>query len=674
MPSFGLNHLMNPLVGGDLLSAILPLFWERQDQRRLQNDPNILNYINGRIGEYNASNAYNPETGQFNAGSPFGDAASGHGGAYGRDTSGNPLSPFQANTQYHLSQLAGSQGGLDAGLGNLGRVAEQAGVAAPSGFNLNVPQGLDPSAVQGVDQSVRTPPQPMQALSPRQDWWSNFIGSFETGINSVPREGFAYLHPGEAVIPAAQNPMAGQAPQPMAAGGGAPANAGGPPALPANGGMLPPPQMTAAPQIQAPQYVPMTPGLNQGVQNQIVQRGREGIDREYEGMLRQMRNAAPAGGGGGAMERRMFDAEIARRGEMSGLQRDVGIEAANRQFTDTLAMNEQLFNRFMGEGNMANTGRGLDIQERLGLGNIDTERRGQDIQEALGRLGLGNDARGLDIQERQGQDEIALRRMLGLEGENTARRGQDIQDALGRLGLGNDARGLDIQERQGQDEIALRRMLGLESENTARRGQDIQQGLGQDEMALRRMLGLEGEETTRRGQTMQDAVARLGLQNDARGLGIQERLGLGSLQNDARGLNIQEALGRMGLSNDRYGLETTRNLGQGQLDFTNRSFNADFSRGLANDAFGQYQYGQNRNDALAQQDFQNQLQQWGLGQNQNQFADLMALLGQGYGTPTGGGGGTGGTGGTGTGGTGNGGGGQGFAPFNGFFQNMFNRN
>jgi hypothetical protein len=467
----------------------------------------------------------------------------------------------------------------------------------------------------------------MQALSPRQDWWSNFIGSFETGINSVPREGFAYLHPGEAVIPAAQNPMAGQAPQPMAAGGGAPANAGGPPALPANGGMLPPPQMTAAPQIQAPQYAPMTPGLNQGVQNQIVQRGREGIDREYEGMLRQMRNAAPAGGGGGAMERRMFDAELARRGEVSGLNRDVGIEAANRQFTDTLAMNEQLFNRFMGEGNMANTGRGLDIQERLGLGNIDTERRGQDIQEALGRLGLGNDARGLDIQE-----------------------------------------------RQGQDEIALRRMLGLESENTARRGQDIQQGLGQDEMALRRMLGLEGEETTRRGQTMQDAVARLGLQNDARGLGIQERLGLGSLQNDARGLNIQEALGRMGLSNDRYGLETTRNLGQGQLDFTNRSFNADFSRGLANDAFGQYQYGQNRNDALAQQDFQNQLQQWGLGQNQNQFADLMALLGQGYGTPTGGGGGTGGTGGTGTGGTGNGGGGQGFAPFNGFFQNMFNRN
>ena len=613
MGQFGLEHLLNPLVGGDLLSALLPLFWERQDQRRLQNDPNILNYINGRMGEYNAANAYNPETGQFNAGSPFGDAASGHGGAYGRDASGNPLSPFQANTQYNLSQLAGSQGGLDAGLGNLSRVAEQAGVAAPGGFNLNVPQGLNPGAVQGVDQSVRTPPSPMTPLSPRQDFWQQFLGSFEVGINSVPREGFAYLHPGEAVIPAAQNPMAGQAPQPLAGQSGVRSlESGGPQAAAApqaTGGMIPPPQ------IQAPQYAPMQPGLNAGVQNQIVQRGREGIDREYEGMLRQMRNAAPAGGGGGALDRRMFDAEIARRGEVSGLNRDVGIEAANRQFTDTLAMNEQLFNRFMGEGNMANTGRGLDIQERLGLGNIDTERRGQDIQEALGRLGLSNDARGLDIQE-----------------------------------------------RQGQDEIALRRMLGLESENTARRGQDIQQGLGQDEIALRRMLGLEGEETTRRGQTMQDAIARLGLQNDARGLGIQERLGLGSLQNDARGLNIQEALGRMGLSNDRYGLETDRTLGQGQLDFTNRSFNADFSRGLANDAFGQYQYGQNRNDALAQQDFQNQLQQWGLSQNSTQFSDLMALLGQGYGTPGG------------TGGTGNAGGGQGFAPFNGFFQNLFGRN
>ena len=620
---------MNPLVGGDLLSAILPLFWERQEQRRLQNDPNILNYINGRIGEYNAANAYNPETGQFNAGSPFGDAASGHGGAYGRDASGNPLSPFQANTRYNLSQLAGSQGGLDAGIGNLGRVAEQAGVAAPSGFNLNVPQGLDPSAVQGVDQSVRTAPQPMQPLSPRQDWWSNFLGSFETGINNVPREGFAYLHQGEAVIPASQNPMAGQAPRPMAPQSGGPQAAGG--QAPA---MIPPPQLNAMagggapampagmPALPAPQYAPMTPGLNQGVQDQIVQRGREGIDREYDAMLRQMRNTAPAGGGGGVLERRMMDANLARLGEQTGLQRDVGIEAASRQFGDTLAMNEQLLNQYMGQGNLANTSRGLDIQEtlgrlglsndargldiqeRLGLGNIDTERRGQDIQEALGRLGLSNDARGLDIQE-----------------------------TLGRLGLSNDARGLDIQERQGQAEIELRRMLGLEGENTARRGQDIQEMLG-----------------------------RIGLGNDARGLDIQQQLGLGEQ-------NLQRMLGLRGLANDRYGLETNRQLGQGQLDFTNRSFNADFSRGLANDAFGQYQWGQERNDALAQQDFANQLQQWSLGQNQNQFADLLALLGQGYGTASGGGG-TGGGAGSGAGN----GGGNGFAPFNGFFRNMFGRN
>lgn len=640
--SFGLEHLMNPLVGGDFLASILGLIGQVRDQRDLRSDPNILGYINNRIGDYNAFNAYQPSTGQFNAGSPFGDAASGNGGAYGQDRRGNPLSPFQGNNRYNLSQLQGSQGALDTGLSNLTRAAEVAGVSGPSGFNLGVNRlGLDPGGVQGVDQSTRRAPQPMQDVRAPDDWLSNLIGSFAQGTTSIPQTGLALVHQGEAIVPREQNPLA-QAPgvpgAPLAGGGAlSPGQLPGsiqnrlggggaaPGSLPGGGvpmGAPAPPQLGGAPMgapaapMGAPAAPPMTPaspnyfnlspGLSPQVQQQLVNQGADGLNRSYAMLERDLRNQGPAGNGG-VVDRRLFDARLAQSGQQADLRRDVGLAAADRQFNDSLAANEHFLNRYLGEGQLGLGREQLGLERELGLGRLglDTELgRGQlglERELGLGRLGLDTElGRG---QLGLGQQGLDLERELGLGQLGLGQGRLDLDTLLGQGGLANERRGLDIQEMLGQG--------GLANES---RSLDIQQLLGQQGIDLERLLGLRGLE-------VQNSLGQGGLANERRGQDIQQLLG-------QRGLDLEQLLGIGNLRNDRYGLQTNRQLGQGQLDFTNRSFDADFSRGLANDAFNQYTWGASRNDALSQQDFQNQLQQYVMGQQQNQFGDLIGLLGQ----------------------------------------------
>jgi len=710
MAGGGLSHLMDPLVGGDFLSSIIPLITEFMGQRALRSDPNILALLNNRIGEYNASNAYNPETGQFQAGNPFGDAASGYGGAFGHDANGNPLSPSGAYTQYGLGQVKDSGARLAQGQGNLANLAASAGghVAAPSGFNLDVPQGLNPGAVQGVDQSVRRPPTPLGPVTaPRglfgggngggqggllglglgqgggAQMLNDFIGSFAVGTTSVPQTGLAQVHQGEMIVPAAQNPLAGGPSRPlagMASGMPAPQSMPAPPAPPQAGAPSTPvsrPSLPAAP--AAPQYGALSPGLSPEVQAQLVNRGTETIDTQAAALRRQMasQGALAGQGGGGELARRMFDAEVARSGQVANYQRDVGLEAANRQFTDQLAANNFDLNRYLGEANVANqqgqlgVAQGqLALQGELGRGqlgqgqqalNLQGEiQRGQlgvaqgqlgnetylaQLQNAIQRGQLGQGQQALDLQGEiqrgqlgQGQQALNLQNIIQRGQLGQGQQALNLQGEIQRGQLGNDTFLAQLQQEiqrgqlgQGQQALNLqdyiqRGQLGqgqqaLNLQGTYQRGQ-----LAQGQQAL----NLQGE--IQRGQLgnetylarLQDAIQRGQLGQGQQQIDLQRILNQGNLANTSRGLDIQELLGQGGLANDRYGLETNRQLGQGQLNYTNRAFDANYGRDLNNDAFGQYQYEQNRNDTL----MQNLWQQQYMGNQQNQFGDLMGLLSQ----------------------------------------------
>ena len=728
--SMGLEHLLNPLVGFDMLSAFLPLFGNLGEQNRLQNDPNILAFLNNRIDDYNAQNAYNPETGQYNAGSPYGDPASGFGGAFGHDSQGNPLSPMQAQTRDYAARRQNAQGNLDTAMAGFQGVADRYGLTSPQSFDLGIdPSGYDPTAVQGVDQSFRTPPTPMEHVAPQDDWFSQFLGSFAVGTSSVPRTGLAQVHQGEAIIPAEQNPnrlppgVQGaafapektsmpappvfQPPTPVQTGfggGAAPPRIPGrmdsfqpvnmphggqmvdsfeplnmPQSMPQQNVLQPPPAsaqqtvlsgtppapgMTTPPTGAAPaplpapapaasNYLPLSPGLSPEVQQRIIDQGRDELSRQTAGIQRGIRDTA--GGQSGVMGRRMFDAEIARSAEMADLIRNTGIEAANRQFTDSLAANQFELSKQLGLGGLGVQQGTLDLQRELGLGNLANSARGLDIQQALGErgldieqllgqqgidvqreLGLGNiqtEQRGQDIQQLLGQRGLDIEQLLGLGGLGIQQGGLDLQRQLGLGGLANEARGLDIQQ-----------LLGLGNIETEQRGQDIQQLLGQRGLDIEQLLGLGGLDLQRqlglgslaneaRGLDIQQLLGlgnlelgqgRLALDEllGQGGLDLQRQLGLGGLANESRGLDIQQLLGERGLDLQNRGLDLEQFLGTGRLDLDLQRLANELNLGQQNinmqDAFNQ---GQLDLGNMAQS---NQAQQ---------FQDLLALLGQGFGQP-----------------------------------------
>ncbi len=679
------------------------MLMEMGQQRAMQSDPNLLALINNQVNDYNSVNAYDPSTGRFQAGNPFGDAASGQGGAFGHDRSGNPLSAAQAFTRYGLEQVQGSQGSLDQGRNNLSNLAAAAGgnVVAPGGFSLDVPQGLDPGAVQGVDQSTRRAPTPLRQVQAPADplgdfigsigrGFENFVGSFAVGTTSVPRTGLAQVHQGEMIVPAEQNPLADGPPRPMAVRANqmpmpAPGQSGVR-SLESGGGMPAPQAMTppAPPQARgmvAPQYAPMTPGLSPQVQQQLVSRGREGIDMQAEATMRQMRNSAPAGGGGGALERRMFDAEIARGAQIANLQRDVGLEASNRQFTDTLAANQFELQKYLQTGQLGVSQGQLALQDRLGTGqlaqgqdrlNLDRDlgmgelgvQQGQlALQDRLGTGQLSNDTFLAQLQQEiqrgqlgQGQQQLDLqgeiqRGQLGqgqqrLNLDSDVQRGQlsndtflaQLQQEIQRGQLGQGWQSLDLQGQLQRDQSQQGwQRLGLDSE--LQRGQLAQ---GWEQLGLQGELGrgqlsndtflAQLQQEIQRGQLgqgqqqldLQGEIQRGQLSNETYLAELQRDLGMGNLANDSRGLDIQQFLGQGQIENDSRGLDIQQLLGQGQLDSQNRQFDANYSRDLNNDAFGQYQYGQDRNDALMRQQFEQQL----LSGQQNQFTELMRLLAQ----------------------------------------------
>ena len=261
-----IGALKDPLFSGNLLATILPLVMQFRDQQAQRNDPNLLALLNNMVGGYNQNMGYDAESGRFGAGNPLGDPGSGYGGAFGRDSQGNPYSPVQGNVRYGLGQIAGSQGILDQMNANRAQVAQGAGIAAPANLDMGIAAlGLDPSAVQGTDQGARYKPEPLRPVGPAFGGSATtggpFVGSVAVGVNSVPQTGLAQVHQGEAIVPAGMNPMAGQAPRPLAGQSGVGSLESGGMGAPATGMMPPAPQGMASPAAMPPPAPPQAGGM-----------------------------------------------------------------------------------------------------------------------------------------------------------------------------------------------------------------------------------------------------------------------------------------------------------------------------------------------------------------------------------------------------------------------------
>jgi len=509
----------NPLQVLNVLSSLFSFGSEAGDRRRMRSSRQLNTAGNNFINDYNMANAYDPRTGRFAPGNPFGDAGSGFGGVYGNDSQGNPLSGFQANEAYRAGQLAGSQQMMNSGLKPFANVGANtrgsSGGAPPPMMQVNVdPAGTfryDPGAIQGTDQAARREhaPQPIPHLEretrPVIEFFQNLFrggdkkikGSYATGTTSVPETGLYELHKGEAVVPTALNPAAGTTPQPLIS-------------TPVNGGMP-----------QTPNYRALNPGLDQNAQNSILQRGQDTINRDFQAQMRNIRNTAGAAGRtvGGGMNRMLFDADLARNRNISDMTRDVGLAAAERQFGDTLAANQFDLARYQSEGG-------------LGLQQAGLAQEGQLRREEMGL----------------GRDRLALDRQLGMEGFQVARAGQQNDYNLGLQRLGHDRYATDVGRQLEMGRMGLQRELGREELFNTRRGQDIN-----------RQLTTRGQDYDRyvstRGQDFDRAVAERG-QNFNRDLtqySNETNRMLGGRELDIRDYDTR---GRLGLDNRRLDFDT----------------------------------------------------------------------------------------------------------------------
>lgn len=564
MPELGVQSLAAPGNEGavtrmNALSSLLPVGMELLQQFRLRNDPRL----NALLNQYISRENYNRSTGGV-----YGNASDGWNGGMGRDGAGNALTPGASTARYMMSQVNSSGGMQEEGNAARQALAAQYGVRLGAGPGLGEIPALDPNAVLGVAPgqrpvvaavpSVETPRAQLEGRlasflsrlgvgKPKGGGKGGVIdvkatpvkGSYAVGTTSVPETGVYQLHAGEAVVPASMNPAA---------------NAPGIPMLQ---------------QLPQGQPVSMAPGLNPQAQQQIINRGRESIDAQLAGANRTLRTNAAASGqlNSGALDRRMFDARLGALGAQSNLVRDVGIEAANRNFADTLAMNQ------FGEDKAA------------------AERASQ--LQAYGLQQEGDLARAqLSQSERLALTQLAQERAL----------------AQGQQAL--TARGLGIQQQQTSNDlmVQLRNLAQQGSTERARLAQERELTLGSQ--GIQRELG--------RGQLSQQAaeLAQQGRMEDARRL-LERELGLGQQ-------GIQRELGLGGLDVERLRAANDFTLGQGQLGYQNRTFDANYGRDLLNDATAQQQWNLNRNDALMRDLF-------GLGQQQDtaqmeSMQQLMQLL------------------------------------------------
>lgn len=519
---------------GEQFATFLPIIMELLDRNRLRNDPTLNALQNDLIGQSNYLRG---------RGGPLGDPDSGYGGALGQDAAGNPLNPVGAYVRHLTGQYGAGAQNFQGVQDQHRELAARYGIGMPeTRLSLGPEMGFDPGAVRGVEQGLRPEPTmvgPIQTpRQRRQDWFQNLFGrkgekaqgSYAVGTTSVPKTGTYQLHAGEAVVPAQMNPAAGTPGRPLLGQGN---------------------------------YAAMTPGLNPQAQGAIISRGQEAVDAGAANLQRQLREQAGAGGqvNSGALARRQFDAELGRLGSRAGITRDVGIAAAERNFGDTLQMNQFELARALGEGELS-----------LGQGRL-----GLDAELGRGRLGL--DTRALAQQGELARRELAL-------GEN-------------RLGLDSRLGNRDLDLR-GQG-LALERQLGMGRLGLDRQGQEYDRDARQQALWLERDLGQQRIGLDSRALAQQGELGRGRLGLDSRALDYDRELGLGRLgvDRDRLGLDRENTLGRLGL--DRERLDVERDLGLRDREFRDRSFDADFGRGLLGDTQDQYRWEQERRDRQMQQ-------------------------------------------------------------------------
>ena len=570
----------DPLNSVQTATSGLPALMALMERYRQRNDPRMNELFNTSIDRYNA-------------GPPMGEMRDGYGGAFGHDSSGNPLSPVAAHNRYLAGQMGGGQMNLDRafeGFGGLG--GHTAGMMGgggprPGGGGAPAPGGTmpggggggytpqldlqldpmgsnsyDPTAVRGTDPAGlerRTIPTRQTPSDQREGFFARLFGGlpqFDTGITNVPQDMVAKVHQGEMIVPAAQNPMANTVPQPMAPPGG-------------GGGLPSPPPSPTPPAAGTPGnggYYAMNPGISQQSQDGMVNQARNDLDRGYQEQARQMRAQGGATGriNSGNLERNLFDADMSRRQGLADTRTNVSLAADERRFGDTLAANQFELSRSLGEGGLA----------------LDRDRFGLESELGRGQLGLARDQFGLDRELGRGQLDLSNRDLA-------------LRDYLGRsqMGLARDQFGLDRTLGLGGLDLQ-RREFGLNS--------DIQRG----RLSLDRTLGLGDQD-----------LRRLGLDNDYRlgnrNLDVQRELELGSQGLRGREIDNDYRLGNRGLD-----------LGNRNLDFDIGRHQDEFGRSTYLDQLGFFQQQQSRNDQLSRE-----AAEFGIGAEQMDFERLIQLLG-----------------------------------------------
>ena len=165
-------------------------------------------------------------------------------------------------------------------------------------------------------------------------------------------------------------------------------------------------------------------GFGTGTQDAIFNRGKERLDAETMALQRQLRDAGGAGGqvGAGGFQSNVMDLEQQRLQGLTGLQRDIGIEAAQRQHQNLLGsfgaqQSElaRLFGQNIGAGQFETAVNQGNMQNLMGAAGLQSSDMGRQFNELLGAG-----------QFEQGVGQANFQNMFNTVGQNAAIQGQQF--------------------------------------------------------------------------------------------------------------------------------------------------------------------------------------------------------------------------------------------------------
>lgn len=504
--------------------------------------------------------------------------------------------PFSRLSQYTGSQIANGGHTIDPFLGSLGSI----GSGKPGQFKMPESPGFGDLSMYStpyrtqLEQSAQNGNLPTENFQPQG---RGFIGQVQdfihglphlaVGTSSIPQEGPYYLHQGEAVIPAQQNPaaMPPGVPGPAMTPNAGIQQAGAPAALPP-APQMPPPQGATSLNMQPNTNLPQA-GLNPQAIAQMQQRQHEQNAAQLAQQQRMIQEQAAQQGNafGGNAKNEMFQARMGASQQDANSLRDLQIAGEDRRFGDQMATANFGLNQQLGLGGLEQGNQQLALQRELGLGNLGiAQQQANTAQQGMqGQLGLGQGQ--LALQGDLGRGQLALGQgQLGLQtelGRGNLGLGQQQQNLAQTLGLGN----LNLGNRQQ----SLAETMGQGQLGLGQRSQTLQEQLGYGNLGLGERQQSLAENLGGRQQTLAEQMGQGNL-----ALGQQEQqFQHGTAFNEGqRQFNVQSDLARqLGLGN--LGVQ------QGQLDLGRLGQQTQTEFGQYDRGYQAYQDQQNRLDALA---------------------------------------------------------------------------